>query len=145
MFCPAIQAGKSSAVAAISNIFLFIFLNFQIYNSCCSCVVSGTWINYSNVADYLLPPDDELRPDDDEEEEDEEEDTELVLPPEYEDPEPELLLPPEEYDEPLLLLLLLLPEYDDPLLLLPDEYEDPLLLREGAEYCTWDDDDLEGV
>jgi len=30
-------------------------------------------------------------------------------------------------------------------LLLPDEYEDPLLLREGAEYCTWDDDDLEGV
>jgi len=35
-------------------------------------------------------------------------------------------------------------EYEEPLLLLPDEY-DELLLREGAEYCTGDDDDLEGV
>jgi len=59
-------------------------------------VVSGTWINYINVTVYLLPPDDELRPDEEEDEEDEEEDTEPELPPEYEDPEPELLLPPEE-------------------------------------------------
>ena len=88
---------------------------------------------------YLLLPKSLLPPD--EEEDDEEFDTpELLEPPEL----PELKLPPDEPEEIPEPKLLLPDEYDDPLLLLPVEYDDPLLLREGAAYCTGDDD-LDGV
>ena len=137
MFCADIlNVISKTAAIRVNLVFIFsVFLSTRIL------LLRFFWnitVNVYSISYLLLPPppllcdeeDDEL-PDDPEE---------LWPPPLYppELPELLLLLPP-EYEEPLLLLP---PEYDELPLLLP---ELPELLREGEEYCTDDDEDLDGA
>lgn len=73
MFCPVIQAGSIRAVAAISNIFLFISLIIR-YTLPVAPETCGTFISNIDFHFYLLPPDELLPEEEDEEEEEEEPD-----------------------------------------------------------------------